>query len=130
MSPRTSEAPAVTAGPSLDVGSRARPQAFALGALIAAVVYAAGTLGGAIGPHVLAIVVICSSLAGVVVVAAVLSTRSARGRAGSNAVQRGTVGPFGSPLLAKFTQYCCIRPETRRSAGVHAKRSAERLPKT
>jgi hypothetical protein len=39
-------------------------------------VYAAGTLGGEIGPHVLAIVVICSSLAGVVVVAAVLATRS------------------------------------------------------
>jgi hypothetical protein len=76
MSPRTSEAPAVIAGPSLDVGSWSRPRAFGLGALIAAAVYAAGTLGAAIGPRVLAIVVICSSLAGVVVVAAVLTTRS------------------------------------------------------
>jgi hypothetical protein len=76
MSLRTSEATAVTAGPWTDGGSRARPQAFLLGALIAAGVYAAGTLGGAIGLHVLAIVVICSALAGVVVVAAVLGTRS------------------------------------------------------
>jgi hypothetical protein len=40
------------------------------------VVYAAGTLGGTIRPHVLAIVVICSALAGGVTVAAVLAAGS------------------------------------------------------
>lgn len=76
MSSRTSEAPPATAGPSLGGGSGARRQGFGLGLLIAAGVYAAGTLGGAIRPHILAIIVICGALAGAVVIAAVLAARS------------------------------------------------------
>jgi len=73
---RTSDGPAATAGPSLGREPQARRQAFQFGPLITAVVYAAGTLGGAVRPSVLAVIVVCSALAGGLVIAAVMAARS------------------------------------------------------
>jgi len=65
----------VRAEASLGPAARARRRALQFGPLITAAVYAAGTLGGSIRPPVLAIIVICSALAGGVIVAAVLTAR-------------------------------------------------------
>ncbi len=73
---RTSDRPAVRPAPPLGGQPRAWRQAFQFGPLITAVVYAAGTLGGAVKPPVLAIIVICSALAGGLVIAAVLAAGS------------------------------------------------------
>ena len=73
---RTSDGPAATAGPSLGREPQARRQAFQFGPLITAVVYAAGTLGGAVRPSVLTVIVVCSALAGGLVIAAVMTARS------------------------------------------------------
>ncbi len=73
---RTSDGPAVTAGPSLGGGPRARRQAFLFGPLITAVVYGAGTLGGTFRPSVLAVIVVCGTLAGGLVIAAVMTAAS------------------------------------------------------
>ncbi len=69
MSSRTNDVPAVTAAPSPPGGRGA----FLFGPLIAAVVYATGTLGSTIRPSVLAIIVSCSAVAGGLIVAAVMT---------------------------------------------------------
>jgi hypothetical protein len=73
---RTSDGPAATADPAPGREPRARRQALQFGPLITAFVYAAGTLGGAARPPVLAVIVVCSALAGGLVIAAVLTARS------------------------------------------------------
>jgi hypothetical protein len=75
MSLRTNDAPAVVAEPAPG-GPRALLRAVQFGPLITAVLYGAGTLGGTIRPTVLAVVVICSALAGGLVIAAVLTAGS------------------------------------------------------
>ena len=73
---RTSDPPEVTAEPSADPEKRSRRQALLFGPPIIAVVYAAGTLGGTVRPSVLAVVVICSALAGGVIIASLLTASS------------------------------------------------------
>jgi hypothetical protein len=75
MSLRINDAPAAVAEPA-PVGPRALLRALQFGPLITAVLYGAGTLGGTIRPAVLAVVVICSALAGGLVIAAVLTAGS------------------------------------------------------
>ena len=75
MSLRTNDAPAALAE-SAPGGRRALLGAVRYGPLITAVLYGAGTLGGTIRPAALAVVVICSALAGALVIAAVLATSS------------------------------------------------------
>ena len=75
MSLRINDAPAAVAEPAPG-GPRALLRALQFGPLITAVLYGAGTLGGTIRPAVLAVVVICSALAGGLVIAAVLTAGS------------------------------------------------------
>ena len=75
MSLRINDAPAAVAEPAPG-GPRALLRALQLGPLITAVLYGAGTLGGTIRPAALAVVVICSALAGGLVIAAVLTAGS------------------------------------------------------
>jgi hypothetical protein len=56
--------------------------------------------------------------------------RSTSGCAGSNSGQRGTLAPFGFPVVAKFTQYDIIVSESLRSSPVHGRFSASSVPKT
>jgi FtsK/SpoIIIE family len=75
MSLRIDDAPAGVAE-SAPGKPRARLRAVQFGPLITAVLYGAGTLGGTIRPAALAVVVICSALAGGLVIAGVLTASS------------------------------------------------------
>jgi hypothetical protein len=105
---RTSDGPAATAGLSLGREPRPRRQAFQFGPLITAVVYAAGTLGGTVRPSVLAVIVVCSALAGGLVIAAVMTARSL----------------WSAAMTALIALYPVVRAREHRAA-LNARRAAE-----